>query len=222
MIESKKPATIEYSAKNFLFCVLGFCLAGFVAWFGYVQFFTKGLERLPTKVCEKTVDREMVIKVLPSARSAEEGADRHNSGDKLSFHCGVVTSSDSSLWAQAQVRPVSKEKWLSSYRGSGGGSRTAHVSLDGVEAVARLNPEATEAGVYVPCVPPVVPSYNASAAYAVITEASVGGETHATGATLRQTLTDVAYRIAEHAYKLAECKAARDFPEELPRYEDGK
>ncbi|GGL11936.1 hypothetical protein GCM10010094_86090 [Streptomyces flaveus] len=71
------------------------------------------------------------------------------------------------------------------------------------------------------CAPPVVPSYNASAAYAVITEVSIGGDAKATGATLRQTLPDVAYRLTEHAYKLAECKAPRDFSEELPRYEDG-
>jgi hypothetical protein len=222
MVENKKQTIIEYSVKRLFICVIAFCLTAVAIWFGYIQFFTKGLEHLPSKMCENTVDRDMVIDVLPSARSAKEGSDRQNSGDDLTFYCHVATSSDSSLWSQAGVRPVSKEKWLKSYRGSGGDSRIIRVSVDGIEAVARLDPEDTEAGVYVSCVPPTVPSYNASAAYAVITEVNVSGDAKATGATLRQTLTDVAYRLTEHVYKLAECKAPRDFPDELPRYENHK
>ncbi|GHI04450.1 hypothetical protein [Streptomyces cellostaticus] len=38
---------------------------------------------------------------------------------------------------------------------------------------------------------------------------------------LRQALTDFAYQLTQHAYKLAECKDSRGFPKELPRYKDG-
>ncbi|MFF2509679.1 hypothetical protein [Streptomyces sp. NPDC058086] len=71
---------------------------------------------------------------------------------------------------------------------------------------------------YVPCAPPGVPSYNASQPYAVVGEARIG-PAKATGVPLRQALTDFAYQLAKHAYKLAECKDPRGFPEELPRYE---
>ncbi|MEU0344691.1 hypothetical protein ABZ092_38630 [Streptomyces bobili] len=220
MAENKEQAAFRASAKGFLFSLTVLCLAGVAVWFGYMQFFTKGLEHLPAKVCEGTVERETVVDVLPHARSAEEGSDQHNSGDNLTFYCHVVTSGDSSLWGRAQIRPVSKDKWLASYRDSGGDNRIIRVSVNGIEAVAQLDPENTTAGVYVPCVPPVVPSYNTPEAYAVITEVSVGGDTKATGGALRQALTDVAYRLTEHAYELAECKDSRNFPEDLPRYKD--
>ncbi|MGX4691709.1 hypothetical protein [Streptomyces sp. JNUCC 63] len=73
---------------------------------------------------------------------------------------------------------------------------------------------------YVPCAPPGVPSYNASQPYAVVGEALVYGRAKVTGVPLHQALTDFAYQLTKHAYKLAECKAPRDFPEQLPRYEE--
>ncbi|MFI8238826.1 hypothetical protein ACIF83_16400 [Streptomyces sp. NPDC085866] len=223
MARSKKRAVVEYSAKNFLLSLAGLCLAGLVVWFGYVQFFTKGLEHLPVTMCENTVERDQVVQVLPQARSAEEASMHQNAGDDFTFYCHVVTSSASSLWGETRVRPVSKADWLESYRGSGGDKRIIRASADGIEAVAQLDPEDGVAAVYVPCAPPAVPSSDASEDYAVITEVSVRTyeDPKATGTALGQTLTDIAYQLTEHAYKLAECKESRDFPAKLPRYKDG-
>nr|BFD84360.1 hypothetical protein StreXyl84_37610 [Streptomyces sp. Xyl84] len=221
MHESGRRALSQYTGKAFVFSLAGLCLAGLGVWFGYQQFFTKGLERLPSKVCEKTVQRDMVTRVLPEARSAQEGSRREKAGSDLTFSCHVVTSDDASLLGKAEVRPVSRTAWLKSYRGAGGEKRLVRVSADGVEALARVGDEDPVSAVYVPCTPPTVPPYNASEEYAVATEVTVstyGKAAAVTGAALRQTLTDIAYRLTEHAYRLAECKAPRDFPEELPRY----
>ncbi|MGW1759773.1 hypothetical protein [Streptomyces mirabilis] len=75
---------------------------------------------------------------------------------------------------------------------------------------------------YIPCAPPSVPSCNASRPYAVVGEARIHEPAKATGLALRQTLTDFAYQLTKHAYKLAECKDPRHFPEELPRYENAR
>lgn len=73
---------------------------------------------------------------------------------------------------------------------------------------------------YIPCAPPGVPAYNASRPYAVVGETSVFGQAMGPGASLRQNLTDIAYRLTRHAYERAECKAPRAFPEELPRFQE--
>ncbi|MGW2720335.1 hypothetical protein [Streptomyces sp. NPDC001492] len=218
MAENRGPKATRHGAKGLLFSLTALSLAGVGIWFGYVQFFTKGLEHLPSKICGGTVERGMVIQVLPSARSAEEGSKRQNAGDDFTFYCHVVTSGDSSLWGEARVRPVSKTDWIKSYRGNGGDNQIIRTSVDGIEAVAQLDTEHAE--VYVPCVPPAVPSYNASEDYAVITTVEADGDVKATGTALRQTLTDIAYQLTKHTYKLAECQDPRDFPEELPRYGD--
>ncbi|WP_405990434.1 hypothetical protein [Streptomyces sp. NBC_00986] len=72
---------------------------------------------------------------------------------------------------------------------------------------------------YVPCTPLSVPSYNSSQPYSVVGETWVSNPANTKSMPLRQTLTDFAYQLAQHAYKLAECKEPRDFPKELPRYE---
>ncbi|MFF8973218.1 hypothetical protein [Streptomyces sp. NPDC014995] len=210
----ERIATWE-SGRGFLLCLVVLSLLGGATWL----FFIKGLYLLPDEMCEGTLERGTVTRVLPQARSAEDGSDRRGAGSDFTFSCYVTTSNDSSLSGQARVQPVSSEKWLASYRGSGGDNRFVRVSLDGIEALARL--DTGNAAVYVPCDPPVVPSYNASEDYAVTTEASVSGDTKATGTALRQLLTDVAYELAEHAYQRAGCRQTVDFPEELPRYEDG-
>ncbi|MEV6536732.1 hypothetical protein AB0M86_45490 [Streptomyces sp. NPDC051639] len=192
--------------------VLGlFCGAGWT-------FLNKGLYLLPGKMCEGTLERDMVKSVLPSARSADSGSDSQGAGDGLAFWCHVTTSDDSSLSGEARVQPTSREKWLAYYRGSGGKNRIIRVSVGGIEALAQVDSGADTSSVYVPCAPPSVPSYNASQPYAVVGEARIHGTARATGVPLRQTLTDFAYQLAQHAYKLAECKDPRAFPEELPRY----
>ncbi|MFE7277466.1 hypothetical protein [Streptomyces sp. NPDC057623] len=219
MAENRESTSTRYNAKGLLLGLTALCLAGVAVWFAYAQFFTKGLERLPSKICEGTVERDTVTQVLPSARSAEEGSKRGNPGDDQVFSCHVATSGDSSLLGRSWVRPVSKADWLESYGGSGGNSQVIRTSVGGIEALAQLDTE--QAAVYVPCVSPALSSGDASDDYAVITRLEAGGDLKATGAALRQNLTDIAYQLTKHAYKLAKCQGSRDFPEELPRYEDG-
>ncbi|MFF8728211.1 hypothetical protein ACF073_17205 [Streptomyces sp. NPDC015171] len=190
-----------------------FCGAGWA-------FLNKGLYLLPDKMCEGTIERDTVKDVLPNARSAESGSDRQGAGDRLRVWCHVTTSNDSLLSGQARVEPVSRGTWLKSYQESGE-TQVVRVSAGGIDALARLDTDAGTSSVYVPCSPPDVPSYNASRPYAVVSEAWVHGPARAEGAPLRQTLTDFAYRLTEHAYELAGCEKPRDFPDELPRYGSG-
>ncbi|MCX4435899.1 hypothetical protein [Streptomyces mirabilis] len=196
--------------------VLGlFCGAGWT-------FLNKGLYLLPGKMCEGTLERGMVKSVLPSARSADSGSHNQGAGYDLTFWCHVTTTNDSSISGEARVQPTSREKWLAYYRGSGSQNRIIRVSVGEIEALAQVDPDADTSSVYVPCAPPGVPSYNASQPYAVVGEARTHGPAKATGVPLRQALTDFAYQLAKHAYKLAECKDPRDFPKELPRYENAR
>ncbi|MDQ0598505.1 hypothetical protein QF037_002850 [Streptomyces canus] len=212
----REQIVTQRSTKGILLSLTALCLAGVAIWVGYVQFFTNGLESLPTKICDGSVDRGLATQVLPPARSAEEGVKRQNSGDDLTFYCHVDTSNDSSLWSEAKVQPLSKADWLESYGVGGGNNRIIHTSVDGIEAVAKLDTE--HAAVYVSCSPPGVPSYNASEDYAVTTRVEANGDLNVTGTALRQVLTDFAYQVTKHTYELAECKEPRDFPDQLPRY----
>ncbi|MFD5796142.1 hypothetical protein ACFWIO_21915 [Streptomyces diastatochromogenes] len=196
------------------FVALGlFCGAGWL-------FLNKGLYLLPDKMCEGALERDMVQQVLPRAQSADSGSDRQGAGDDLSFWCHVTTSDDVSLSGEARVQSVSQQQWLDSYRGSGGGHRIIRVSVGDIEAMAQIDPGTDTSSVYVPCAPPGLTRQEASEPYAVIGETRVYGSAKATGMPLRQALTDFAYQLSKRAYKLAECKAPRDFPAELPRYKD--
>ncbi|MDX2683327.1 hypothetical protein [Streptomyces soliscabiei] len=211
----EKIATWE-SGKGLVLCLVVLSLLGGATWL----FFIKGLYMLPEKMCEGTLERGVVTRVLPNARSADEGSHSRGVGDDLSFSCYVTTSNDSGLSGEARVQPASSQEWLKYYQETGGRKNVIRVSVGDIEALAQINSKNSTASVYVPCTPPAVPEYNASEPYAVIGEARIDGSTEITGRPLRQTLTDFAYRLTEHAYKLAECKDARDFPGELPRYED--
>ncbi len=157
---SQEKAATWASAKGFFVGLTVLCVAGAAVWFGYVQFFTKGLDHLPAKVCDGTVERDTVKQVLPSARSAEEGSKRQSSGEDLTFYCHVDTSGDASLWGEARIRPLSRADWLESYQESGDGSRLSRASVDGIEALARSDDK--YAAVYVPAcrarsIPPTPP-----------------------------------------------------------------
>ncbi|MFJ3642481.1 hypothetical protein ACIPRD_22325 [Streptomyces sp. NPDC090108] len=194
------------------FVVLGlFCGGGWM-------FLNKGLYLLPGKMCEGTLGRDTVKEVLPRARSADSGSDAQGAGDGFTFWCHVTTSDDVSLSGEAKVQPGSLDEWLDNYRGTGIRHRIIRVSAHGVEALAQTDPGAHTASVYVPCTPPGLTAKEASEPYAVVGETRTYGDARATGTPLHQALTDFAYRLTEHAYKLAGCKAHRDFPERLPRY----
>ncbi|MFE0389441.1 hypothetical protein ACFW1F_36065 [Streptomyces bungoensis] len=181
----------------------------------------KGSERNP--LLEGTgrqfFSRDTVKEVLPSARSADSGSDIRGSGDDLHLWCHVDTSDDSWLSGEARVQPASRAEWLD-YYGPSGGQRVIRVSVGDIEALAQVGTHAATSSAYVPCAPPGVPKYNASEPYAVVSQVSISGPAKAKGVPLRQTLTDIAYQLTQHAYKLAECKDHRDFPQELPRYKE--
>ncbi|WP_406174103.1 hypothetical protein [Streptomyces sp. NBC_00996] len=187
---------------------------------GVFLFFIKGLYLLPDKVCDGTVKRDVAIRTLPRTRSADEWADQGGTGRHFSFACRVSTSGDSILSGQVDLRDSPKVAWVDSY-GSLAASHVIRVSKGDVEALAQMNGDGSSASVYVPCVPTNVKEGDASHAYALVADAGVTGKSRATGAELRQALTDFAYQLTKHAYELAGCKDPRDFPEELPRYEDG-
>ncbi|MFI1075450.1 hypothetical protein [Streptomyces puniciscabiei] len=195
----------------FLVALGVFCGAGWA-------FLNKGLYLLPDKMCAGTLDRKVVKQLLPRAQSADSGSESRGAGADLTFRCHVTTSNDSILSGEARVQPVSRQSWLEYYRESGGQDRIIRVSVGDMEALAQIDSSAATSSVYVPCAPPGVPGYNASQPYAVVGEAWVHGPAKAKGAPLRQTLTDFAYRLSQHAYKVAECKKQRRFPKELPRY----
>ncbi|MFH9554362.1 hypothetical protein [Streptomyces sp. NPDC017435] len=204
------------SGKGLALCLVVLSLLGGATWL----FFIKGLYLLPEKMCEGTLERSVVTKVLPNARSVDNGSHSRGVGDNLSFSCYVTTSNDSSLSGEARVQSSSSEEWLKRYQENSGQKTVIRVSLGNIEALAQINSKSGTSSVYVPCTPPVVPEHNASEPYAVIGEARVDGSAEIGGGPLRQTLTDFAYRLTRHAYELAECKDAGAFPEELPRYKD--
>ncbi|MYS43058.1 hypothetical protein GTY23_17830 [Streptomyces sp. SID5998] len=218
MTETGERTRREYTWKAFVLCVVGFCLAGLAAWFGYVQLFTKGLERLPATVCDDTVPRDMVIRVLPEARAADERAHSTGAGADLDYFCQVTTSDDAQIWSRTQVVDVSRKDWLERDGRRGAGGPFDHVASAGVEALAS---EDRYSGVYIPCTPSSGHVYGDPADYAVVTEVWVSAydDPAPTGPVVRQTLTDIAYRVARHAYELAGCRAPHAFPAELPRYE---
>ncbi|MFF3917032.1 hypothetical protein ACFYZB_26780 [Streptomyces sp. NPDC001852] len=182
-------------------------------------YFIKGLYLLPDKVCDGAVQRDIVVRTLPRARTADEWADQGGTGRRSSFACRVSTSGDSILSGQVDLRESSKAAWVDSY-GSLAASRIVRASKDGVEALAQMDDGRGSASVYIPCAPTDLEESNASHAYALIADADVTGKSRATGAELRQDLTDFAYQLTKHAYKLAECEGFRGFPEKLPRYEN--
>ncbi|MEV7286982.1 hypothetical protein AB0O01_20840 [Streptomyces sp. NPDC093252] len=209
----------EYSAKSFFVGLLILCVLGGGGWFGYVQIFTKGVERLPARVCDDAVDRGTVTRALPSARTAEEEAGRKGEGESLRFSCRIATSSDSLLSGHARIDDASVRTWQNR-NGVGAGGDAVHVSSGGVEALAQRDSDSGWSSVYVACVPRGADAGDASQSFALIAEGSVVGDSGATGAELRQAVTDFSYQLAAHAYALAGCEEARPLPERLPRYGD--
>ncbi|MEU3890020.1 hypothetical protein [Streptomyces sp. NPDC029041] len=212
-------ATSEYTPKGFVISLTVLCLVGAAAWFGYVQIFTKGLERLPPKVCDGAVDRQVVIRTLPRTRTADEGASQRHERENIMFSCHIHTSAGSILSGMARVEDASVRQWLNHYGTSTRGD-AVHVSVGDVEALAELDSSSGSSSVYIPCVPRGVRAKDANESYAIIAEAGVIGHGRVSGATLRQAVTDFTYQLTKHTYELAECQNPRTFPEKLPRYED--
>ncbi|WP_432031781.1 hypothetical protein [Streptomyces antibioticus] len=188
-------------------------------WISYQKIFTEGLDRLPAAVCDGSVQRDTVIRVLPDSRTAEEGAEAHGSGDGFLFGCHVYAGDDSILSGEVQVEDSSQNTWEKYYTSYSGKSKEApeRASSRGIDALARKE----FASVYVPCVPKGREADEATQAYALVAEVRVLGESRVTGHDLHQALSDFAYQLTRHAYGLAGCKGSVDFPDELPRFEVG-
>ncbi|MFJ4952857.1 hypothetical protein [Streptomyces sp. NPDC088760] len=188
---------------------------------GLFLFFVKGLYLLPDKVCEGSVQRDLVIRTLPQARAADEWADHKGSGQNFMFDCRVSTSGHSILSGGVSLRESSKADWAAGY-GSSAGTAVVQTSAGRVAGLAQVDTDHGVASVYVPCVSKDAKAGRGDAAgpRALVAEASVTGKSRVSGAALRQALTDFAYQLIRHAYALAECKGPGDFPGQLPRYGD--
>ncbi|MFE9678624.1 hypothetical protein ACFYO5_31700 [Streptomyces sp. NPDC006259] len=185
-------------------------------WFSYREVFTRGLDHLPSKVCDEAVKRETVMRTLPDARSAEEGSDTIGAGYGFMFTCHINTTSESLLSGESEIQDSSQKSWEKYYKSYGGESKgkTEQTAEGGVYALSRGD----FASVYVPCVPRGSKAVDASQAPALITEVRVIGESRATGPALHQALVDFAYEMTRHAYALGKCQNAHKFPDELPRF----
>ncbi|WP_345962999.1 hypothetical protein ABDE16_19360 [Streptomyces sp. BRB040] len=220
----RKFFALTYDAKGFIFSlvILAVVLSG--GWIGYSQIFTKGLERLPDKVCDGAVSKEFAIDLLPPARSAKDdsegGRGRRGDGDFV-FSCGVYTSNDSILSGYVRMGHASVEEWAGHYDADSS-RKSVQVSSDGLSALARLDDDGGTSSVYVPCFFGKAESYEKASLHVLVADASVIGESRLTGAELRQAVTDFAYQLAKRAYAQGECDQGVDFPARLPRYREAK
>lgn len=161
------------------------------------------------------MDRNLAVRALPSARTAEERGRLMRMSEDLTFFCYVGTS-DSTISGEAESADSSVATWRRHYAHRLSG-KAVEVSAGDVHAIStpRL------ATVYVPC---ALPSQKrkAAEAYSLSAEARTIGTTRAKGDELRQLLVDFAYQLARHAYRVGECQEPRSFPESLPRLSEGR
>ncbi|MFE5791299.1 hypothetical protein ACFQ8C_01855 [Streptomyces sp. NPDC056503] len=180
--------------------------------FGYVEIFTKGIDRLPRKPCAGAVDRDLAARALPSARKAEERGKLTTSSslDTFTFWCYVRTD-ESIISGEAESGIATLASWKER-RSSDGESRS--ISMDGIHV--RVSSDPTRASVYVPCTTSRH-SGDRHEEHSLTAEARTIGETRAEGDELRRIVVDFAYQLARHAYEVGECQEPREFPDELPR-----
>lgn len=203
MIPMKKNALLSIGAG----CLL---LAGGFA--GYRFLFTNGLDELPHQVCSGAVDREIAIRALPPSRSAEEGDRSGTPGQHFFYSCYIYAGDDSTISGEAQASDSSVATWVNFYKGKRGGDKLVRVGQGPVQA---LSLPGGLVSVYVPCTPPRTDPGEAVQSYALVTEARTIGETRAKGEDLRQAVTDFAYAITKHAYRVGECQEHISFPANL-------
>ncbi|MFF3399242.1 hypothetical protein ACFYW6_12055 [Streptomyces sp. NPDC002659] len=198
--------------KNLVTAGIG-CLVVIAAVFGYLEIFTKGIDRLPARPCDGAVDRETAARALPSARSAEERGRLNRSDGNFFFACYVRTSGGSVISGEAESRDADPGGWRDFYANNGNDENPVEVSSGDIRAV--VHPD--RAYVYVPCTPPGKKPGEAREAYALTVDARTMGKTRVHGNELRQVLVDFAYQLARHTYEAVDCQESRTFPKELPR-----
>ncbi|MFJ8858331.1 hypothetical protein ACIRD8_07810 [Streptomyces sp. NPDC102451] len=185
--------------------------------FGCIQVFTKGVDRLPDKVCSGAVDRDIAADVLPHTMTATERGER-GVVDSLPwgtvFYCYVKTrSQDSILSGEVEVGDVTLANWRDPHSGGDEGAR--EVRRGGVDAMT--TPEGVS--VYVPCIRPGQEGQKPLQSYALIADARVVGDARVTGVELQQHVADFAYQILRHTYEVEKCQEGQELPVELPRFE---
>ncbi|MFJ4811536.1 hypothetical protein [Streptomyces longwoodensis] len=210
--ETERAAT-RYAVKWIVLSLVILSLLGGGAWFAL----TTGLERLPKKMCDGAVERDLAIRALPRTRTADDSYDQRSGGTEIEYACRVYTSAGSILTGRAEVNDVSPANWVEHFVGASQHD-AVKVSVGGIEAMARLDRESGISYVYVPCAPRDFQAEDASEAYAVTAEASVVGDGRVSGAALRQVVTDFAYQVAVHTVDLAQCQGRPSLPGKLPRY----
>ncbi|MFD7179811.1 hypothetical protein ACFV90_07275 [Streptomyces sp. NPDC059904] len=201
------------STKELTIGAVVICVLAGGGLFGYQQIFTKGLDRLPAKVCDGAIKRETAARVLPDARSANDNAGVTGTGENFFLGCKVDTSGNSIVSGEAKLEDASLKNWVDYYKGKID-AKVLRVSAGDIEALSLSG----TASVYVPCIPRGVNASDANQSYAMIVEARVIGKSRVKGKVLRQALTDFAYQLTEHAYKVAECQKPLKFPQDSPRY----
>ena len=179
--------------------------------FGYQYFFTKGLDRLPEKVCSGAVERATVVSALADAREAHDGESQTSPGEDFLFACRVTTSNDSIISGESEVSDASVASWTRHFEEKGDG-KVMKVSSGDVRALT-VSGLAT---VYVPCTPPDRDSGDAIQSYALVTQARVIGDSRVKGVALRQALTDFSFQMTKHAYKIGKCQETERLPVKLP------
>ncbi|WP_186778283.1 hypothetical protein [Streptomyces salinarius] len=212
---------LEYDAKGFILSLVILIVVISGGWIGYVQVFTKGLERLPARVCDGAVSRDLAVDLLPPARSARDSADgeKYRRGDgSFVFNCRIYASNDSILSGWVQVDHASVEEWADHYDANLR-RKAVRVSFGKIWALAQLNERGTSS-VYVPCYFGTTGTDEKAALHVLIADAAVIGESRLAGAELRQAVTDFAYQLTKRAYALGECDQGVDFPARLPRYRE--
>jgi hypothetical protein len=200
LVETKLPAR-----KPVLITVAALALAvgGF---FGYLEIFTKGLDRLPERPCAGAVDRSTVKSILPATRSANDRGESDGAGKNFTFFCRVLTSADHIVSGESDLQDATSETWLSGYRQEAGESRGE--LRQGSSGHAKTLTLDRLASVYVPCTPPGARPDDALQRYALITEARVIGDTRIHGRELREALTEFAVHLSDHAYEVGKCRMA--------------
>ncbi|MFD5951549.1 hypothetical protein ACFWAZ_38140 [Streptomyces collinus] len=195
-LPAKKPALITVAA-------LTLAVGGF---FGYLEVFTKGIDRLPERPCAGAVDRSTVKSLLPAARSAKDRGESTGVGKDFTFFCRVLTSADHIVSGESDLQDVTSKTWLSGYRQEAGESRGE--LRQGSSGHAKTLTLDRLASVYVPCTPPGARPDDALQQYALITEARVIGDSRIHGSALRKALTEFAVDLSDHAYKVGKCRKA--------------
>ncbi|GAA3621826.1 hypothetical protein ACLIYM_18555 [Streptomyces fenghuangensis] len=188
--------------------IAGISVSGFL---GYREVFLDGVEDLPERVCDATVDNSIAARVLPDTRKVTVQTSQGRPGDDIIFSCSLTTEEESILFARAEMMKSSQESWRNYHADNKDGKPIDLAG--GIEATSWPR----DATIYIPCTPPYPEGGAGSQPYALTVTAGMFSESRASGDELRQAIVDIGFQVAERAYEVAECKEETDFPPRPPR-----